>query len=116
MSQSHKMSQCVITQLPILDRLAKSSPRERKKILEGANLKLIKSIVECVENVLKGNVRLKKNYLKKLKKYKSILRRINSVGHKLAQKKKVIIQTGGAFLPALLSPIIGLLVDHLVNG
>lgn len=54
------MSDCVINQLPILKKLVDSSPSERKKILEKANLKVIQSIVECVENVLKGNVTLKK--------------------------------------------------------
>lgn len=53
------MSQCVVSHLPILDKLANATPKERKKILEKANSSLIKSIVECVENVLKGNVKLK---------------------------------------------------------
>lgn len=110
------MSQCVFSQLPILERLAKAKPKERKKILESANSTLIQSIVECVENVLVGNVKLKKACLKKLQKFKNILRKINTTGRKLAQKKKVIIQTGGAFLPALLAPVISILVERLLRG
>lgn len=54
--------------------------------------------------------------MNKLKKYKNTLRRINKAGRKLTQKKKVIIQAGGAFLPALLSPIIGILLERLLNA
>lgn len=110
------MSQCVFSCLSLLDRLIKAKPKERKKILEKAKLKLFQSIVECVQNVLAGNVKLKQRSVKKLKRYKNILRRIGTTGHKLAQKKKIIIQTGGSFLPALLSPIIGVLINQLINS
>lgn len=110
------MSQCVVSQLPVLERLAKAKPKERKKILEKANSTLIQSIVECIENVLGGNVKLKKACLKKLKKFKIILRKINAAGRKLAQKKKAIIQTGGAFLPVLLTPVISILLERLLRG
>lgn len=110
------MSQCVVKNLPILEKLAKSSPAERKKILQSASLQLIKSIVECIENVLKGIVKLKKQCFAKLKKHKNILRRVYTTGCRLKHKKELIIQSGGAFLPALLTPIIGLLADKLLNG
>lgn len=109
------MSRCVISNLPFLDKLSKLPPKERKKMIETANLKLIQSIVECIENVLNGNVVLEKQTVSKLKKHKSILRKIKNAGRKLAEKKKVIIQSGGAFLPALLTPIIGLLINKLIN-
>lgn len=108
------MSGCVIRQLPLLDSLAKASPAKRKKILKAANFDLIKSIIECIENVLKGNVKLKKKFLTKLKKYKTVLHRILNSGKKWTHKKKVIIQSGGAFLPTLLAPVVGLLVDRLL--
>lgn len=109
------MSQCVFAQLPLLDKLAKASPKERKKILEKANFELIKSIIECTQNVLNGNVELEDKCFIKLKKHKKILRRINSAKEKLKQKKEFIIQNGGAFLPALLSPIIGILLNRLIT-
>lgn len=109
------MSDCVFKQLPKLKELAHAKPKERKKILAKANLVLIKSIVECIENVLKGNVRLTKEYKEKLQKYKNILRKINSTTNKLSQKKQVIVQSGGAFLPALLVPVISVLADHLIR-
>lgn len=109
------MSQCVISNLPFLDKLSKLPPKERKKMIESANSKLIQSIVECIENVLNGNVVLKEDSVSKPKKHKNILCKIKNAGRKLSEKKKVIVQSGGAFLPALLSPIIGLLISRLVN-
>lgn len=100
------MSKCVIKQLPKLSELAQARPKIRKQILEKANLVLIKSIVECIENVLKGNISLKKQCKEKFRKYKSILRKIFNAEKKLATKKQIIVQNGGAFLPALLAPVI----------
>lgn len=108
------MSKCVIKHIHLLDALAKAKPGERKTILKKSNFGLIKSIVECIENVLDGNVKLDKNRVKKLKKYKSQLRKIYTSGRKWTSKKKVIIQTGGAFLPALLVPIISALATRFI--
>lgn len=83
-------------------------------MLKSSNFGLIKSIVECIENVLDGNVKLDKNRIKKLKKYKNQLRKIYTSGKKWTSKKKVIVQTGGAFLPALLVPIISALATRFI--
>lgn len=107
------MSHNVFTQLPLLDKLSKVSPAVRKKLLQTANQRLIKSILECVYNVLKGNLKLERECLEKLRKYKAVLRRINKVGRKIQERKQIIIQTGGAFLPALLSPIVGILINKI---
>lgn len=109
------MSECVVKNLSVLDKLAKAKPAERKKILESATLQLIKSIVECIENVLKGIIKLKAECIKRLKRHKKVLRRIYSAGKKLKQKKELIIQSGGSFLPLLLTPIISVLADKLMN-
>lgn len=108
------MSKCVIKHIHLLDTLARAKPSERKTILKQSNFGLIKSIVECIENVLDGNVKLDKNRVKKLKKYKSQLRKIYTSGRKWTSKKKIIIQTGGAFLPALLVPIISALATRFI--
>lgn len=108
------MSTCVIKHIHLLDALAKAKPAERKSILKKSNFGLIKSIVECIENVLDGNVKLDKKRIKKLKKYKAQLRKIYASGRKWTSKKKVIIQTGGGFLPALLVPIISALAARFI--
>lgn len=109
------MSRCVITHLSKLKELSKATPKNRRKLLEKANLDLIKSIVECVENVLKGNVTLKKKCKEKLSRYKTILRKIFSSENKLRAKKKLIVQNGGSFLPALLTPVITILAEQLMK-
>lgn len=109
------MSQRVISQLPKLERLIKVTPRKRKNLLEKANLQFFAAVVECVENVMKGNVQLKRECKEKLKKYKAILRKIFNSENKLKVKKKIIVQNGGAFLPTLLAPVVSILVERLLR-
>lgn len=109
------MSQRLVSQLPLLDKLSKVSSKERKKLLQKASLELFRSIDECIKNVIKGNVKFKKRCAEKLSKYKNVLNKINDSKHKITQKKKIIIQSGGAFLPALLSPILGVILDRILN-
>ena len=109
------MTQRIISHLPKLKSLVKSTPRKRRELLEKANLQFIKSIVECVKNVMSGNVQLKKKCKEKLKKYKSILRKIFNSEKKLKVKKEIIVQNGGAFLPALLAPVITILAERLLR-
>lgn len=110
------MSKCVITHLSKLKEIANSPPKKRKKLLEKANLQLIKSIVECVENVLRGNIRLKNENNVNLTKHKAILRKIFNSENKLRAKKKIIVQNGGGFLPVLLAPVISILTERLLRG
>lgn len=109
------MSQRIISHLPKLESLIKLSPRKRRDLLEKANLQFIKSIVECVENVMNGNIQLKRECKEKLKKYKAILRKIFNSGKKLKVKREIIVQNGGAFLPALLAPVITILAERLLK-
>jgi hypothetical protein len=101
-----------MSQLKTLMNLA---PRKRRDLLEKANLQFIKSIVECVENVMSGNIQLKRQCKEKLKKYKAVLRKIFNSGNKLKVKKEIIVQNGGAFLPALLAPVITILAERLLR-
>lgn len=107
------MSDCVFTQLYMLDILSKAKTKHRKQILKAAGFNLIKAIVECIENVLLGNVELKKSWFEKLKKYKTVLRRISLSGKKWKHKKKIILQQGGSFLPSLLYPVVSVLTETL---
>lgn len=109
------MIQRVISHLPKLETLIKLTPRKRRFLLEKANLQFIKSIVECIENVMSGNIQLKRKCKEKLKKHKSVLRKIFNSGNKLKAKKDIIVQSGGAFLPALLVPVISILAEQLIK-
>lgn len=109
------MSKRIISHLPKLKSLINLTPRKRRDLLEKANLQFIKSIVECIENVMSGNIQLKRECKQKLKKYQAILRKIFNSENKLKKKKEIIVQNGGAFLPALLVPVISILADRLLR-
>lgn len=92
--------------LPLLKFLKECPPDCRHKIIQHSDLDLISTICECVYNTLKGNFPLEKREVAKLRKFKKVLRKILRSRGGLRKKKKIIIQSGGAFLPVLLSPIV----------
>lgn len=92
--------------LPLLKLLKESPSSLRHKIIRYSDLDLINTICECVYNSLKGNIPLKKREVSKLRKFKKVLRKIFKADGGLKKTQKIIIQSGGAFLPALLSPIV----------
>lgn len=111
------MSRCTKRQLPLLQLLAASKPKTRKKILKAANFELVTAIVECVYNVIVGNVAVSSKRCAKLKTYKKILRRIQSTKENdWLKKKKIIVQSGGSFLPLLLQPVISYLLGKIINS
>lgn len=100
----------------ILHTLQTAKPRLRKSILENADIQLIKTLIECVQNTLSGNVPLNQNEIKKLKRFKTVLRVLLNSKCKLEKKRKLIIQSGGgAFLPVLLAPIVSAAINHFLK-
>lgn len=100
----------------VLHTLQTAKPKLRKSILENADTQLIKTLIECVHNTLNGNVNLSKTDLKKLRRFKAVLRKILDSRCKLEQKRKLIIQSGrGAFLPILLAPIVSAAISHFLK-
>ena len=105
------MSERIKRNLPLIRALAKARTlRERKLIMDTGGDDLVKSICECVTNVLRGNVRLKPKERRRLARYKRALRRImNAKG--IGAKRRHLVQKGGlAFLPALIGPLLGALI------
>lgn len=92
--------------LPILSLVKDAKPKPRKTIISNCNLSLIKTINECIYNTLVGNIQLTDKEKEKLKKFKSVLRKILNTKGGLNKKRKVISQCGGSFLPTLLEPIV----------
>lgn len=91
------------------------SKEQRKAVLKKANRKLIKGICECALNTLKGNVALNATQKVKLKKHKSVLRRLSDTKSKgWKNKKRLIVQKGDGFIGALLAPIIGTIISALI--
>lgn len=96
--------------------LSRSSPAQKRALLRSANKGQILSLCEICLNVLSGNVPCQ---VKKLHKYRNILRKIAKKSTKLAHKKKIFINQSGGFLPLILrtvGPILsGLLGQALGN-
>ena len=91
----------VDAKFPELKLLANCKTKLRKAILLNSDTELVKVIRDCVYNVLKGNVKLKKGDSEKLNKYKSDLLKFVYERGSIAQKRKFLIQKGG-FLPFLI--------------
>lgn len=105
--------------IALLEALRHSDKGQRLAIVRAADKKLIRYICECALNILKGTVSLKSCQKNRLRKYKSILRKLalQKGQHKNSWqgKKRVIVQKGGSFLPFLLQPILdGLLLADVI--
>ena len=102
---------------PILKELARAKPKVRRKILRAASIDLVRCLCECSHNILRGNLKLSPKQKKKLKHHSKTLRSLAGKKVGLKRKKKLILQKGG-FLPALLTPILGIassLIGNLLN-
>lgn len=96
----------------LLEALHLLKPKYRTALLKSCDDEEINIICECIYNVLKGKIPLKKKEKFKLRKYKDILRKLVTKGkHKL--RKTVIIQKGGGFLPIVLGAVLSALVNSL---
>lgn len=109
------MSQCVKNNLDLLRALSKMTPKRRKKFLNLADKDLVQSLCECALNILKGNVQLKPCQKNSLRRHRHFLRKLVSSKGCWKRKRKYIVQKGSGILPALLAPIIGSIISHLVN-
>jgi hypothetical protein len=87
----------------LLQALVSATTKTRRAIIATSPDQLILAIAECVDNLLNGNVDLKRQEQKRLRKYRVILRQIASKKVKNNKKRATLIQHGGA-LPLLLIP------------
>lgn len=83
-----------------------AKPQLRKSIITHCDLDFIKTILECIQNTLAGNIRLTARETRRLKKFRTILRKILKAPGNLHKKRHLLIQSGGSFLPDLLKPIV----------
>lgn len=104
----------VKTHQELLKALLNLKPKYRDVLLKSCGEDEINCISECIFNVLKGKVALKDKDKSKLKKQKNILRKVVSkVDHK--QRKRLIVQKGGAFLPVILGAVLSTLLSSLTK-
>ena len=103
--------------LPTLKRIHRLGDKAKRKLVKECDKNLIDCFCECSKNILKGNVPLKKNQLRKLRREKHSLRKLALKKTSLKAKRK-ILQKGG-FLGALLTPVLtvlGSLMSGFVGG
>lgn len=86
--------------------LQTASPKLRKAILQNGNDELICILAEIIVNVMEGHIKISPQQKQKLKRYKTVFRRVvrNCSHNKIKHKKhlrKSIVQSGG-FFPLLL--------------
>ena len=93
--------------------LVKCTPTQRKAILKAANYALVSTICECVFNVLKGTVPVRRPAKKKLSAHKKSLIALAEKSTPLDKKKKLLVQHGGNFLSVLLPPVLRVLSSIL---
>lgn len=104
----------VTTHKDLLTALLTLKPKYRVALLKTCDEKVIHCICECIFNVLQGKVSLDDRDKKKLHKHKNILRKLVSKG-KNKQRKKIIIQKGGAFLPIILGSILSGVLNSFIS-
>ena len=112
------MSKRLKKHLELLKLLKKSKPSQRKTILKLADKEFIYCLCECIDNTLKGNVKLTAAKHQQLSKSAKILRKIVDKKTKLPKKRELLVQHGG-FLPALLAPVLGIasgLIGDLIGN
>ena len=100
------MSENLRKHAPFLKSLSKISDKRKRAILKKkcCDGSFIKACVECVYNLLKGNVPLSTVQKNKLGRRKKLMRKLVLKKTSVKSKGK-ILQTGG-FLGAILGPIV----------
>lgn len=94
----------------------KSAPvKLQKSILKNCDDEVIKAIIEIVFNILEGVHKISPKTKHELEKYKLELRKIACPGRTLANKRKVLVQKGGSFLPILLSTVLSGIIGKLLG-
>ena len=82
--------------------LGKSKQKRRRNMLISlANNGELKAIIECIINVLYGNVPLKKEDHSKLKRFKKSMRQVVRKAEPMKYKREILQQKGG-FLGSLI--------------
>ena len=93
--------------------LAASTPEQTKALLKVSDDALIKTLCECVHNVLQANIPVSSTQKNKIVKHKTHLIKLVDKAVPLEDKRKVLVQHGGNFLTLLLPPVLKVLEQFL---
>ena len=108
------VSKVVRNNIHNLQKIAGTSPKHVKPILENAGKDLIEAIRQIVLNVLVGVIHLEPAQLEKLSKHKYKLRKISNKGTPNKERKQ-IIQTGSGFIIPLLTAVLPQIVGGIAS-
>lgn len=106
MKMKRPTSNRVLKNINFLKYLCTCNPKQRKASITLADPDAILALVECCINVLCGNVKLTDGQKKRLRKHRTVLRRICRK-IPISKRKHILVQKGG-FLPFLLAPLLSL--------
>ena len=96
--------------LSALETLSKAgTKRKRNRILAKCKPCIYKAISEIAKNTLASNIPLSRSHYYKLKRHRSLIRKLAQRGS-LRSKQELINQSGG-FLPSLLIPAVSFLAE-----
>ena len=104
------MSRLVRCYLPEIIMLRDSPPKMRRLILDKYGREFVRSICECTQNVLNGNVPITGNQKRRLSRFKWNLREL--ADRSVSDNEKTKILQKGGFLGCLLTPVVSLLENH----
>jgi len=99
------MSKCIQRNIVFLQLLAKKRSKQRALILDKASYDNIKCLSEISHNLLKGNLKVSAKIIKKLKKFKDILRALGEKKTSLKTKKKLLLKSN-SYLPYIINPVL----------
>uniref|UniRef100_A0A2L2YW30 Uncharacterized protein n=1 Tax=Parasteatoda tepidariorum TaxID=114398 RepID=A0A2L2YW30_PARTP len=107
------MSVCNERTLELMKLISKT--KHCKSLLKKCSKSEIKTLCECVLNVLCGNIPLTKSQKNKLAPHKESLRKLSKKKLSLYKKKKILVQKGEGFLSFLLPAAISV-ISSLIHG
>lgn len=103
----------------LLQVLHTAKPALRKAILTTADKELIMSLCEFCINILNGNIVVERDVREKLRKFKSLMRKLSAYESKndWKKKKRYLVQSGGgAFISTLLSAVLASIAGKFIGG
>ncbi len=116
----NKMPKRLGRHMIILKKIVHSDKKTISEILKSSKNDFIKCINDCCFNILNGNISLNKTEQIKLKKFKKIIRKIVANKKNFKKQKKIITTQTGGFLPLLITPVLTLiselLLEQITNG
>lgn len=96
--------------------LKNASPKLRKAILNNASPDIIKMICEIAMNILNGNHTISPVIKKRIGGYKKVLRQLSCIKRSTPAKRKILIQSGGGFIPILIGSILSGLIGKFLRS